>query len=107
VQRSFIDDLYSGALLNDKSQEEIDKMDQPAHPSVEDLMREEEMDAAGVEGVVNPNANVDPNKRDSDLEGDALDAYLESMMESHEDVDEDDEDNGGNMEIDDGSDDFL
>jgi translocation protein SEC62 len=106
VQRSFIDDLYSGALLSDKSQEEIDKMDQPAHPTVEELMREEAEDA---ETIVNPNANVDPNRRGSDLEGEALDAYLESMMETHEDA-EDDEDgsrgDGAEMEIDDGADDF-
>eukprot|EP00941_MAST-03F_sp_MAST-3F-sp1_P004178 g4178.t1 len=94
VQKSFIDDLYSGELLSDKSQEELDNLDKAKTPTVEELLAEEEAEAKAA-AMSNPKANVDPNMMMDNLEGDELDAYLEKMMEDHDDNIDDGEDEDG------------
>jgi len=78
-QKSFLDDLYSGNLIADVSQQSKDDIDKPRMKSLDDLLQE--LDAEDVE------------------EEDKTDAILDMIMDEDEKKDEDGNGNGnGNGE---------
>jgi len=82
AQGDFLKDLYAGTLLSDKSQEEMDNIDKPKMPSLEELL-------AGLD--TDTEENIQPLDVGETDEEDKFDNLLDNLIEDEEDIDEDEE----------------
>mmetsp|Transcript_12429 Transcript_12429/g.37348 ORF Transcript_12429/g.37348 Transcript_12429/m.37348 type:complete len:296 (-) Transcript_12429:96-983(-) len=80
AQKDFLDDLYSGNLLSDVSQEYQDNLDKPKFPTLEELMQQVREDEQGT-------AEEEEEKSMEDREAEA-DAMMEAMFADDEAEDE-------------------
>jgi len=76
AQRTFIDDLYSGALLTDMSQHDKDNLDTVI--PVEELLRMEQEEAAAAAAEL----------EDADSDTDFMDKFVNEVIDEDEDVNE-------------------
>eukprot|EP00939_MAST-03C_sp_MAST-3C-sp1_P001084 g1084.t1 len=79
AQRDFLDDLYSGNLLSDRSQESVDNLDRVI--PVEELLRMEQEEAAAA-AAAKTRAELDPEDR-------LIDDMLNELLEEDEEEDDD------------------
>eukprot|EP00968_Pinguiococcus_pyrenoidosus_P000736 scaffold47_cov258-Pinguiococcus_pyrenoidosus.AAC.63 len=88
AQKDFLDDLYSGNLLSDTSQEFKDNIDKPSYPTLEELLRQEQEDAE---------AEAAGEKTDEEMEAE-VEEMLDKLVEEDEDEDEDEDEEAASTE---------
>lgn len=76
AQGDFIKDLYAGTLLSDMSQNDKENIDKPKMPSLEDLLK---------------NLDSDDEEEKAKTEEESIDALFDNLMDTEEDIDEDEE----------------